>query len=84
MANPNSELPSLRVAARSGRSSRAAAQPQRTHKAGTDDRDDSVSAIGWRVFGPMRRGWVIVTLAVLAWAMLVAVGLALFGLIGAS
>jgi hypothetical protein len=83
MANPNSELPSLRVAARSDRTSRTAAQP-RTHRAGTGDRDDSLSAVGWRVFGPMRRGWVIVTLAVLGWAMLVAVGLALFGLIGAS
>jgi hypothetical protein len=41
----------------------------------------SAATLGWRLFGSMRRGWVIVILAVLAWVALVLIGLALWGLL---
>jgi hypothetical protein len=87
MANPNTELHPADVAVRSEGVDGVPAQLQPTATPGIAERSDrtgSVGAIGWRLFGPMRRGWVIVTLAVLAWAALAAIGLAVFGLIGAA
>ena len=82
MAKPNTELDALGIALR-GEASDGATQSQPAANATVGrppDRPGSLSAIGWSIFGSMRRGWVILILSLLGWAALVAVVLAIVGL----
>lgn len=80
MAKPTTDLDSPRIAeATDG----AATQPlpkANSADGGRGERPWSLSAIGWSIFGSMRRGWVILILSLAGWAVLLAAVVAIVSL----
>jgi hypothetical protein len=78
MTNRTSDTQSLRVGAHNS------ASPDLSSPPSADDQGKPVLPpdLGWKIFGKMPRGWVILILAVLAWIVLALIALAIWGFFG--